>query len=32
MSPLLFNLYIADIDKELEKREIGIIRLGKDRI
>ena len=32
MSPLLFNLYIADIDKELEKREIGRIRLGKDRI
>ena len=30
--PLLFNLYIADIDKELEKREIGRIRLGKDRI
>ena len=31
MSPLLFNLYIADIDNELEKRRIGRVRLGRDR-
>ncbi|KMQ86480.1 hypothetical protein RF55_14524 [Lasius niger] len=32
LSPALFSLYIADIDKELEKRNIGGIALGKSRI
>jgi len=32
MSPLLFNLYIADIDNELEKRGLGEVRLDRDRI
>jgi len=32
ISPLLFNLYIADIDNELEKRRIGRVRLDRDRI
>jgi len=32
VSPLLFNLYIADIDNELEKRGIRGVRLGRDRI
>jgi len=32
MSPLLFNLYIADIDNELEKRGLGGVRLSRDRI
>lgn len=32
MSPLLFNLYIADIDEYMRKRGIGGLRLGKDRI
>ena len=32
MSPLLFDLYIADIDKYMSKRGIGGIKLGNDRI
>jgi len=32
MNPLLFNLYIADIDNELEKRGIGGVGLGRVRI
>lgn len=32
MSPTLFNIYIADLDREMEKRGIGGISLGKDRI
>lgn len=32
MRPDLFNLYIADFDKVLGKRNIGGIRLGKYRI
>lgn len=32
MSPLLFNIYIADINKALEERNVGSIALGKDRI
>lgn len=32
LSPTLFNLYIADLDRWFEKRGIGGIRLGKDRI
>lgn len=32
VSPLLFNLYIADISKELERRNIGGVSLGKARL
>lgn len=33
LSPTLFNLYIADIDKlVLKERKIGGIKLGKDKI
>jgi len=32
MSPLLFNLYIADIDNELEKKRIKRVRLGRNKI
>lgn len=32
MSPTLFNLYIADLDRELEKRGIGGVAIGKVRI
>lgn len=32
MSPLLFNLYIADLDKYMAKRGIGGVKLGEDRI
>lgn len=32
LSPLLFNLYIADIDKYMSERGIGGIKLGKERI
>lgn len=32
LSPLLFNLYIADIDREMSKRGIGGIGVGKERI
>lgn len=32
MSSALFSLYIADIDKEFEKRGIGGIALGKERV
>lgn len=32
MSPTLFNLYIADLDKEFEKRGIGGVELGMKRI
>ena len=32
MSPTLFNLYIADLDRELEKRGIGGVSLGTKRI
>lgn len=32
MSPTLFNLYIADLDRELEKRGIGGVALGAKRI
>lgn len=32
LSPLLFNLYIADIDRELKRRGIGGIAIGKERI
>lgn len=32
LSPMLFNLYIADIDKEMENRNIGRTMLGKRRI
>lgn len=32
MSPCLFNLYIADLDAELVKREIGGIAVGKERV
>lgn len=31
-SPLLFNVYIADIDKEMCNRGIGGIAIGKSRI
>ncbi|XP_029676802.1 uncharacterized protein LOC115243745 [Formica exsecta] len=32
MSPLLFNLYVAEIGKELERRNIGGIRVGRNRL
>lgn len=32
LSPLLFSLYIADLDKELGKRNIGEVELGNMRI
>jgi len=32
LSPILFNLYIADLDKYLAKRNIGGIRVGNERI
>lgn len=32
MSPTLFNLYIADLDRDLEKRGIGGVALGAKRI
>lgn len=32
MSPTLFNVYTADFDREMEKRGIGGVSLGKDRI
>jgi len=32
ISPILFNLYMADIDRELEKRGIGKIELDKGRL
>lgn len=32
MNPVLFNLHIADIDKEMEKRGIGNITIGNERI
>jgi hypothetical protein len=31
-SPTLFNMYIAKIDKRLEERGIGGIKLGKERV
>jgi len=31
MSPLLFNLYTAKLEKRLKKREIGGIRVGRFR-
>lgn len=32
MSPLLFNIYMADLDSRFKKRDIGGIRLGKDMV
>lgn len=32
MSSLLFNLYVAKIGKELERRNIGGIRVGRNRL
>lgn len=32
LSPALFNLYVADVDNYFEKRGIGGIKLGKNRI
>lgn len=32
LSPTLFNLYIADLDYELSKRNVGGVALGKDRL
>lgn len=32
LSPTLFNLYIAEVDKYFEKKGIGGIKLGKERI
>lgn len=32
MSPLLFNLYIADLDKEIKNRNIGGVQIGNQRI
>lgn len=32
MSPLLFNMYIANLDKEMKERNIGGMQIGKQRI
>lgn len=32
LSTLLFNVYVADIDKELNRRNIGGLKLGNERI
>lgn len=32
LSPLLFNIYIADLDKCMLERGLGGIRIGKERI
>jgi len=32
MSPILFNLYLVEIDKRMKKRGIGCVRLGRIRI
>lgn len=32
MSPLLFNIYMADLDNRFKKRNIGGISVGEDRI
>jgi len=32
LSPILFNLYIADLDRYLAKRNVGGISVGKERI
>jgi len=32
LNPTLFNIYIADIDRELEKRGVGGISIGNKRI
>lgn len=32
LSPLLFNLYIADIDRKMKKRGIGGLAVDRDRI
>lgn len=32
LSPLLFSLYVADVDRYMEKRGIRGIKLGRDRI
>lgn len=32
LGTLLFNVYVADLDRELEKRGIGSVELGKERI
>lgn len=32
LSPLLFNLYVADLNKHSAKRDIGGVKLGKIRI
>lgn len=32
MSPLLFNLYIADIDKHMKEREIAGVKVGKNKV
>lgn len=32
LTPLLFNLYMAELEKRLESREIGGVEIGKTRI
>lgn len=32
LSPALFNVYIADVDRFLEKKGVGGIKLGRERI
>jgi len=32
MSPILFNLYLAEIDEKMKERDIGGIGIGKTRI
>jgi len=32
MSPFLFNIYMAELEERLKKREIGGVRIGRIRI
>lgn len=32
LSPILFNLYIADLDRHLEETGVAGLKLGKERI
>jgi len=32
MSPILFNLYLAEIDEKMEERDIGDVGIGRTRI
>lgn len=32
LSPLLFNIYVADIDNFMKKRGIGDLSIGKEKV